>query len=102
MSLEQSFEQKAPWFSSLWVNSLAYMRKDHSLIEATLGVSRMLRNGEISEAERIYREQILPQLHKRHAGNFLDAETDSTQIRAMISSGMYPTSLCEEIDRNLK
>lgn len=102
MGLERSLERKAPWFSGLWAEALGYMRKDHSLAEAALGIAGMLKKGEIAEAERIYRTQIQPQLFKRRAGNFSDAETDSTQLKAMISSGIYPKSMCEEIERNLK
>lgn len=92
-------EQLRPsWFSGAWAEATGYWRKDHSLAESILGLSHMIADGQIEEATRVYKTELLPQLIRRRSGDFRDAETDSTQVKAMIESGQFPSDLCDELE----
>lgn len=87
------------WLLGCWTEACNQSDRTHSLLEAVLGLARMVDAGDVVEARRLHDEQVRPEMIRMQLSPGATGEKDSTQLLAMIDSGLYPEDLCAEAVR---
>lgn len=93
---ENAQTSRPDWFSGCWTEALNFAPRSHATLEAALGLGRLIEEGNIVEARRLYDTQIFPVIILLRMNPQMETELDSSQLQAMIQSGLYPEDLCEE------
>lgn len=100
MERESTFFDTAPeWYLNLLGQGCTVGKEHHDILEAVLGVGRLL--NEDPDSAFLQTQEVLSTivLYRQHPG--LPSEQDSTQLKAMLASGLYPDALCQRVRKIL-
>ena len=88
-------EDQPEWFMSVLGQASSVGSEHHDVLEGVLGVSRLLM--EHSEDSFRVATQLLQTIVMYQNDPTLPSEQRSTQIQAMIQSGLYPKAVCDRV-----
>jgi hypothetical protein len=88
-------EEAPEWFLNLLGQASSVGSEHHDVLEGVLGVSRLLLTDPVSAFEQA--RQIIFTISNYQKNPTLASEKYSTQLQAMIASGIYPPEVCERV-----